>query len=418
MDGADDTRRRAEPRPRLGAGYRWLLAASGNANLADGIVKAAFPLLAARLTRSPALVAGVTLAVGLPWLLTALHAGALADRLDRRRAMLQTNLARAIVLGGFAVTVAFDLDEIWLLYAVAFGLGVAETLHDTSAQSLLPQLVGRDHLARANGRLYGVEITTNQFVGPPLGSFILAASAWVAVAVPGALFAFAALALVRIPGSFRPERQGPPTSLAADVREGIVVLWRHDLLRTFAIMVGVMNLANTATLSVLVLYAVGPGAPMGLSEAQYGLLLTATAIGSLLGGLVVERIEARIGRAWLLRACVVFAVVAPLVAVLTANPWMVGTGFVVLGVGIVLWNVVVVSFRQRVTPDHLLGRVNAAFRLFAWGTMPLGAGLAAVVGELFDVRAVFAVAAGITALLLLVRITDARMDAADTATSS
>jgi MFS family permease len=397
-------------RPALGRGYRWLLAAAGNANLADGIVKAALPLLAVRLTDSPALVAGVALAAGLPWLLTTLHAGALADRLDRRRTMLLANLARAVVLGAFTATVAAGLDRIWLLYAVAFGLGVAETLHDTAAQSFLPQLVGREHLARANGRLYGVEITANQFVGPPLGAFVLAGSAVVALAVPGTLFAVAALALARIPGRFRPERQGGRTSLGADVREGLAVLWHHRLLRTFAWMVGVANLAATATFAILVLYARGP---MGLTEAQYGILLTASALGSLLASVVAERVEAAIGRAWTLRVSIVTGVIAGIVPALTADRWLVGVSMVLFGAGAVLWNVVVVSFRQRVTPDHLLGRVNAGFRLLAWGTMPIGAALAGILGELVGVRAVFAASGLLVAVLLTVRITDADLDAAD-----
>jgi MFS family permease len=398
------------PPAALGRGYRWLLTAAGNANLADGIVKAALPLLAVRLTDSPALVAGVAFAAGLPWLLTTLHAGALADRLDRRRTMLLANLARAAVLTAFAATIAIDLDRIWLLYTVAFGLGVAETLHDTAAQSFLPQLVGRDQLARANGRLYGVEITANQFVGPPLGAFVLAGSAIAAVAFPAALFAVAALALGRIRGAFRPERTGVRVSLGADVREGLRVLWDHRLLRTFAWMVGVMNLAATATFAVLVLHARGP---MGLSEGGYGVLLTASALGSLLASLVAERVEAAIGRAWTLRLSVLTGVVAGFVPAVTADRWLVGASMIAFGFGAVLWNVVVVSFRQRVTPDRLLGRVNAGFRLLAWGTMPIGAGLAAVVGELFGVQAVFATSGAIVATLLLVHITDADLDAAD-----
>lgn len=405
---ADDAGR--ERSRSLGVGYRWLLAAAGNANLADGIVKAALPLLAVRLTDSPALVAGVAFAAGLPWLVAALHAGALADRLDRRVTMLVANVSRALVLAAFAGTIAAGVDRIWLLYAVALGLGLAETLHDTSAQSFLPQLVGRDRLAQANGRLYGVEITANQFVGPPLGAFVLAASAVVAVLVPGALFALAALALGRIRGAFRPERAGPTTSLGADVREGIRVLWGHRLLRTFAWMVGVMNLASTATLAVLVLYARGP---MGLSEPQYGILLTASAVGSFLASLVTERVETAIGRAWTLRLCILSGVLAGVVPAVTADRWLVGASMVAFGAGVVLWNVVVVSFRQRVTPDHLLGRVNAGFRLLAWGTMPLGAALAGLLGEVVGLRAVFATAAVLSAALLLVRITDADLDAAD-----
>jgi MFS family permease len=401
----------------LGRGFGWLLAAAANANLADGIIKVALPLLAIRLTRSPALIAGVALAAGLPWLLTTLHAGALADRLDRRRTMLVANLLRGGLLFAFAATVASGLDRIWLLYTVAFALGVAETLHDTSAQSFLPQLVGRGQLARANGRLYGVEITANQFAGPPLGAFIVAATAVTAVLVPGALFLLAAAALAAIPGRFRPERDGPRASLTRDVREGLSVLWNHRLLRTFAWMVGVFNLSGNAMMAVFVLFAVGPASPMGLSEASFGILLTATAAGSLLASLVTERVEAAIGRAWTLRCSILSGVVAMGTPAVTSNRWLVGLAMVTFGAGVVLWNVVVVSFRQRVTPDHLLGRVNAGFRLLAWGTIPIGAFLGGAIGELLGLRAVFVTSAVIVALLLVVRITDADLDGAETASA-
>jgi hypothetical protein len=103
------------------------------------------------------------------------------------------------------------------------------------------------------------------------------------------------------------------------------------------------------------------------------------------------------------------------VPALTTSPWLLGAGFVVGGVGVMLWNVIVVSFRQRVTPDRLLGRVNAGFRLLAWGTMPLGALLGGLLGEVAGLRAVYAVAGTAGLLLLLVRITDAELDAAEAA---
>ncbi len=106
-------------------------------------------------------------------------------------------------------------------------------------------------------------------------------------------------------------------------------------------------------------------------------------------------------------------VAAGIVPAVSTSAWLVGASMVLFGIGVVLWNVIVVSFRQRVTPDRLLGRVNAGFRLLAWGTMPLGAALAGVLGELAGVRAVFWASAGIVALLLLVRISDADLDAAD-----
>jgi MFS family permease len=407
---------RHAPPPALGPAYRRLLASSAASNLADGLVKVAFPLLAARLTRSPALVAGVAVAASLPWLVAALPAGALADRLDRRAAMVGANAVRVVLLAALTAAVAGELATIWLLYVIAFGLGLAETLFDTSAQSLLPALVRREQLSRANGRLYAVELTTNQFVGPPLGSALVAASLTLAFVSPAGLFLLAAVVLARLPGNHRPERGLQPTTLAADIREGLVFLWRHRLLRTTAIMVGVMNLAVTAAMSIFVLYAVGPRSEVGLTETLYGLLLSTFAAGSLIGSLTAERLERVLGRGRALKVTIVLSSVAVGTPALTGSPWLIGLAFGAGGVGIVLWNVIVVSFRQRVTPNALLGRVNAGFRLLAWGTMPLGGLLGGLVGELFGLHTVFVVAAVMTAVLLAIRITDRELEAAEAQT--
>src|SRR5918993_529878 len=145
----------------LGSAFWRLWTSSTLSNLADGLVKVALPLVALRYTDSPTLIAGLAVVLTLPWLLFALPAGALADRLDRRRIMLAANTARAAALAALAAALAAGAGSIWLLYAVAAVLGTVETLHDTAAQSILPQLVPRDRLSRANGRLFAAEIASN-----------------------------------------------------------------------------------------------------------------------------------------------------------------------------------------------------------------------------------------------------------------
>src|SRR5580658_957055 len=193
-------------RPSLGGAYWRLLSAAGLSDLADGVTKVALPLVAIHFTRSPVLIAGLSFAVTLPWLLFALQAGALADRLDRRKAMVGANCARTLLLVVIVVAIGLGAGSIWALYIVALSIGVAETLYDTSAQSIVPQLVERDQLAAANGRLYAVQLTANQFIGPPLAGSLVAAGAVVAFAAPAALWAVAIAALLLVPGHFRIER--------------------------------------------------------------------------------------------------------------------------------------------------------------------------------------------------------------------
>ncbi|PRX49010.1 putative MFS family arabinose efflux permease [Prauserella shujinwangii] len=399
----------------LGGAYWRLWVSSAMSNLADGVFRVGLPLVAVSYTRSPTLISILVFAMTLPWLLFALPAGALCDRFDRRRIMLGANGVRAGLLALAALAVAHDQGSIWLLFVAALGVGIAETLYDTASQSILPQVVRREQLSRANGRLQAAELTANEFAGPPLGGLLVVAGAAVAIASPAALWAVALGALLLVPGSFRIERDSR-TSLRADIAEGLRFLWRHKLLRTLAVMTGVFNFASNATFAILVLYAVGPGSPMGLSGAEFGLLLSASALGGLLGSFVAERIERTLGRARsvaLTIGCGTLLVGAP---ALTSNALLVGGAFVVGGAGIIVWNVITVSLRQRITPDRLLGRVNSGYRLVAWGSRPLGALAGGLVAELLGLRAVFAIMAllALTLLLPCLRVvTDDRIAAAE-----
>ncbi|MGH9042551.1 MAG: MFS transporter [Acidimicrobiia bacterium] len=384
----------------LGASYHRLVAGSGASNLADGVFLVALPLLTVELTTSPILVAGVALAQRLPWLVVALPAGALADRLDRRRTMVRVNLLRVAVLGGVAVAVATDTASLPLIYAVALILGVGETFFDTAAQSIMPAVVGSERLSEANGRLYAVELVANQFVGPVLGGALAGAGLALAFAGSAGAYLLAAGALAVMAGSFRPVRTGPPTRLRTDIVEGLRFLWGHRLLRTLGLMLGMSNLAFAAQGSVFVLFAVAPG-PMGLSESGFGLLFATWAVGGLVGSWVAAPAERLLGRAWVLSASVFAGSLGLVVPVVTAAFVPVAASGVVMGVAMVCWNVVTVSLRQRITPDRLLGRLNAGYRLLGWGTMPIGAALGGLVAEFAGVRAAFAVSAVLNTTVLL-----------------
>jgi MFS family permease len=384
----------------LGRNFTRAMVASGFANLADGVLWVALPLLAVQLTRSPLLIAGVTVAARLPWLLAPV-AGALADRLDRRQSMVRVNLVRTVLLGGLALAVAIDLADLAMLYAVAVLLGLGETLFDTSAQSLLPALVGRDDLTRANSRLFAVELVANTFIGPPLGGLLAAAGLAIALGLPAAAYLVGAGCLALLVGSFRAVGAGPAgsTRLREEIAEGTRFVWRHPVLRPLAVMLGLQNMAWSAAFSVFVLFAVEPG-PMGLSEAGYGILTATIGVGSLLGSWLAVPAERRLGRVRTLVLSVVLSGASLATPVVTALPVPIGASMVVGGVGIVLWNVVTVSLRQRITPDRLLGRMNASYRLVGWGTMPLGAAAGGVLAEALGLRGAFLVAAALTLAVL------------------
>src|SRR5215216_7190563 len=385
----------------LGRNFAKAMIASGFANLADGVLWVALPLLAVQLTRSPILIAGITVAARLPWLLAPV-AGAFADRRDRRQSMVRVNLARFVLLGGLALAVAVDVATLPMLYAVAVLLGVGETLFDTSAQSLLPAVVDRDDLTRANSQLFAVELVANTFIGPPLGGLLAAAGLALALGAPAAAYLVGAGCLALLAGGFRAVGAAPAgsTRLRDDIAEGTRFVWRHPVLRPLAIMLGLQNMAFSAAFSVFVLFAVDPG-PMGLSKAGYGILLATLGVGSLLGTWLAVPAERRLGRVRILVVSVLLNVASLVVYVVTTSAVLVGTLLAVSGVGIVLWNVVTVSLRQRITPDRLLGRMNAAYRLVGWGTMPIGSLIGGVLAEWLGLRPTFLVAAAITLATLV-----------------
>ncbi|MDQ4037610.1 MAG: MFS transporter, partial [Actinomycetota bacterium] len=158
----------------LGSNFWRLLAASAVSNLGDGIVRTAIPLLAIMLTRDPVLVGALTSLSFLPWLLFAIPAGVLVDRMDRRRAMSSANLVRTGVVGVLVAAIAVDQVSLVLLYVITFVLGVAETVYDSASRAMLPQVVRRDQLDRANGPLAAAEIVTQAFLAAPIGSFLFA----------------------------------------------------------------------------------------------------------------------------------------------------------------------------------------------------------------------------------------------------
>jgi MFS family permease len=295
------------------------------------------------------------------------------------------------------------------------GTGVAEVFYDTASQSILPNLVEREQLGRANGRLGAIELGTQQFVGPPLAGLLVGLALAAAFWTTTALWVIAIGALWALRGAFRPTRTNAPATIRADIAEGIRFLMSRPTLRTMAAMVGVANLASSATGAVFVLYAVGTDSILGLDQPQFGLLILTAAAGSIAATFVNEHIEARLGRARTLTLTVVGMVLFTGAPAVTSNVWIIAAAMFVGGAFIMIWNIITVSFRQAVTPDDLLGRLNSVYRLLAWGTMPLGAATGGLIAEAFGLRAVFA-SMGVLAATLFIparTFTDAKLEQAE-----
>ncbi|MBT9369466.1 MFS transporter [Rhizobium sp. CSW-27] len=378
----------------LGRRYLALLTASGISNLGDGIGTVAWPWVASLLTRDPVSIALVGIALRLPWLLFSLPAGVIIDRFDRRRLVLAMDVLRFGLLNGLGLavwaamplalddTAGFPASPIyWLLIATAFVYGCAEVLRDNCAQTLMPAIVPASRLQAANGRLWSVELVGNSLLGPPLAGLIIAVALPLAFIANGFGFAFAALCIYSIKGPFRANGQGERRHWIAEVREGASFLWRNTLLRDLALALAALNAMTFLMLVALVLFAQDV---LGMSSAEYGLLLTAAAAGGIIGGLMADALVRRLGPGNALRLTLLAITVQLAVIALSSHAAPVWCALVLAEFFGMVWNTITVSMRQSLVPQHILGRVNSVYRFFAWGSIPLGLLLSGLIVRLAE----------------------------------
>lgn len=384
----------------MGRNFWRLWAASTITNLGGGISGAAFALLAAGLTRDPRLVAALMFAFTSPWLLFGLYGGAIVDRLDRRRVMVAVNVGRAVIVGLLALGVATDAVNLPLLYGVAFVLGASETLYDNAAQSLVPALVPRERLDAANGWLLTAERLTNEFAGPPIGGLLFAIAAWAAIASDAVGWALAAILLVGVRGRFRASRAGPAvrTSLTAEVREGLVWLWRNPQLRALAGAVALLGLVDAAWFSILVLFALQI---LDVGPVGYGILVAAGGVGAIVGSATAPALSRAVGRGGALVLSLLVAAASQTSVGLTSTAVVAGVLLAVSGFAFGVWNVAAVSLRQALAPDRLLGRVHSAYRFLGVGASAVGALAGGVVADVLGLRAPFLVGAPLLVVAVL-----------------
>ena len=395
-------RKKSNTKP-LGKNYWRLWFAHGVSNLGDGVSQVAYPWLASAVTRSPLLIATVAVASRLPWLVFTLPAGVITDRFDRRKIIIAMDITRAALafLVAIAVTAqagnlpaldliatSVNLQTNWFLYTVlvvtALLFGCAEVLRDNSAQTFLPEVVEDDQLENANGKLWSVEFVTNSFIGPPLGSFLIGIFVFLPFYFDTLTFFVSAALIATLASVARPIKEvtgKKAVNFKAEINEGFSWLWKHELLRPMAIILGCMNGLGAITAATFILFA---QEILQTSVFIFAILGTAGAVGGTLGGILGPKISARIGSGPSLYLTLLTAPIICLIIGLTSS-WQLFwflTAFATFFA--VLWNVITVSLRQSIIPTHLLGRVNSVYRFFAWGSLPIGTLIGGALVDIFE----------------------------------
>lgn len=380
---------------RMGRDFRWLWSSFTVANLGDGILLAAGPLLVTAVTFAPLAVATSVLAQRLPWLLFGVVAGAVIDRVDRRRLMMAVDASRAAVLLALTVAIASDHLSLPVIYAAMFAIGTAETFADNASTTLVADVVPSAALGPANARLAGAHVVTNQLAGPPIGAFLFGIGHAVPFGANAVCFALASALVLRMRTTGAPARDGTGV-MRNEIVEGFRWLWAHRPIRTLAVLITVFNVTFGAAFSIWVLYALER---LGLSEIGFGLLMAATAVGGLVGSALFGRLELRYPYSTLLRVGLLIETFTHLGLASTASPVVAGAIMVLFGLHAVTWGSLSSTLRHRAVPSHLLGRVTSVYMIGSVGALALGALLGGVLAQRWGILAPFwfaSVGAGVT----------------------
>lgn len=386
--------------------YR-LLASTGVSIAGQGMVLAAVPLLAVRLTSSPIGVSLTVAASYAAWLLIGLPAGALVDRWPRRLTLVVADLVRAAILGLLALAVVWGLANIWVLVVAVFLVGAANCFFDPAAQAALPSVVGRDaeKLASANGRMWSLDLIGRTLIGPPVGAALFVAAVSLPFLVNAGTFVVSALLLAglgRMAVSVPPD--GHPQVLPS-VRSGLTFLWGHPELRTLTVGMAVFNLTYNIAYSTFVLYAKDR---LQVSDQGFGFLLAASAVGGLIAAYVVPKLRRELSAAGLYALGLSVQGVGWFIVWLVPNAWVAGVAIALVGMASMTVTVLGGTARQRRTPDELLGRISATTRVAGIGSAAIGALLGGVSANWLGIQAPVIIAAVVVVLAALLLVMNER----------
>jgi MFS family permease len=403
-----------EQRRGLGAAFANIFTANLASSLGDGIARTAAPLLAIRLTTDPLLVSGIAVLSMLPWLLFAIPAGILVDRIDRRRALAIANGVRTVLALVLFLLFLTGTLTIWWLFAVVFLYGIGETIYDGAIRAVVPSVVRKSQLPTANGRIEAGEQVVQNFAAAPLTSALFALSALIPLGINGAAYLLAvvlAFLLPAVASGRDPEHvraAAPRESWREQLVSGFRFITSHRMLVVLWLFSTFIGLCFSIATSTFALYVIDR---LGLPEALFGVFVLTGAIGSVLGGLLAGRLKNLWGAGLTMAIADTVANASLILAGAVPTLWVVGVVYFVSGGMVTVWNVLVMSLRQSIIPRRLLGRVHGTWRTLLWGAMPLGSLIGGLLGRVdltlpFLVGGIASTAVSIVFFRFLMRLPD------------
>jgi MFS family permease len=367
--------------------------------IGSAVTIVALPLVAVVLLDATVFQVGLlSAATTVCFLVIALPAGLIVDRVDKRRLMIICDIARTLILVSVVVAAALGALTMVQLFVVGFLTGLATVFFDVAYQSYLPELVARDQMHDGNGKL-GATQAFSQVAGPGLGSALFGLFKASVMAVDAISYAVSTVTLLLIrapePRSAEPAASAdqaavrPPAGFAGLRKElfaGLRFVFGHPVLRKIAACTGTANLFGSISGALEILFLVRV---LHVRPADTGLLISVGSLGGILGGVLAGRLSKWIGTARIIWFSVgVFGAIPILMPLTEPGPRLVLFPVAVAGLSftVVLYNIAQLSYRQLICPPELLGRMNAAMRWIVWGTIPLGGLLGGVLGSVIGIR--------------------------------
>jgi MFS family permease len=370
---------------RLDGRFGKLWAASTTSALGSGLTTIAAPLFVVSRTSDPLLVSVGFAVSWLPWLLFALPGGVLVDRVDRRSLMVLIDAVRIAAVGVLAVAIVGGWASVPLLYGVLVVVNTGEVVFRAASQAMIPAVVPRARLERANGWLYSGTMLMQGMVASPLGGLLFVIAASIPFFVNAGTYAASAVLIGLVAGRYRaPERDATKHSVRSDVIEGLRWLLHHRLLRTMALLIGLLNVTLVAAMSLLVLLA---KERLHVDSVGFGLLFTCEAVGGILGSVFGDRLIERFTATWTIRVGLLIEAGMHLTLAASGSPYLVGFALFAFGVHGSLWGIVGSSLRQRLAPPEMLGRIGSSTLFVVAGGNCVGALLGGALASRFGLTA-------------------------------
>lgn len=341
------------------------------------IVELAVPVLAVLLLHATEAQVGYLNAAAMAaFLVVGLPAGAWIDRMRKRHVMIWADAVRALTLAAVPALHLLGILEMWHLYVVALIVGIATVFFDVSYQSLVPSLVQPKQIADANGKLESTQQLAG-LTGPAIaGGLVGLISAPLAILATVGTYIASMIALLSTRDHEERRASEDRAPLHREIAEGLRWVFGNPLLRRIVTTTAISNLTSTLVFTLTPIFFLRI---LGFSPELMGLLFSLGAVGGLLGAIATPRLVARFGEARLIPLSAIGFSLAmvpfPLAAILptpAAFVMLVLQGML-MGFGVLVYNITQVTFRQRITPPRLLGRMNASIRFCVWGVMPLSA---------------------------------------------